>query len=146
MNREIKFRAYDIKNKVYFNDCGFLSFLMGGIRFMWLDYEEDEQMITELKEGDCELLQFTGLKDKNDKEIYEGDIVRAVAREEEYPEATVTSDVIYGDCGQWQVRSRESGEPYDYYSHGLPLNWGGWESIEVIGNVFENPELLEEIV
>jgi hypothetical protein len=70
-------------------------------------------------------LQFTGLKDKNDKEIYEGDLVRFVFGE---------IDCV-GVCA------------WDKYL-GLKFDKGGWTSLvgvdrfgEVVGNIFENPEL-----
>ena len=67
------------------------------------------------------LYQFTGLHDKNGKEIYEGDIFNF-----DYP-----MEVIW-DMGSWAVKKREgSGLLYGYVHDG-----------EVIGNVYENKELL----
>lgn len=83
--------------------------------------------------------QYTGLKDKNGKEIYEGDVVVAVA-EEKYLDRSITSDVVFNTNGGWQVRERPASDWT--YEHGLAIEWGGWESIEVIGNIYENPELL----
>ena len=85
--------------------------------------------------------QYTRFKDKNLKEIFKGDIVRCVA-EPDYEEHSKVSDVIRNVSGEWQIRDTGKDYPHDYYQHGLPLNWGGWESIEVIGNTYENPELL----
>ena len=76
------------------------------------------------------LMQYTGLEDKNKTEIYEGDVL-----EGDFP------DVVFwdNDRGQWKLRNREN--PDDTL----------WEIIrdnnpEIIGNIYENPELLISVV
>jgi uncharacterized phage protein (TIGR01671 family) len=69
--------------------------------------------------------QFTGLKDKNDNEIYEGDIVRT-------DEAGWIAEVIYDrDC--FMCSDKQGG--FSTFCQ--------WEKFEVIGNIFENKELLK---
>ena len=83
-------------------------------------------------------MQYTGLKDKNGKEIYEGDIVAAVA-EPDYEDSSVVSDIMFSSGTAFTVRSRDNTGSYE---SGLSLSWGGWDNIEVIGNIYENKELL----
>lgn len=75
------------------------------------------------------LMQYTGLKDKNGKEIYEGDIVRT--KRESKIKGYVT---MYQGC--WCICHY-----YTYYK--LFYSFADAEPIEVIGNIYENPELLE---
>lgn len=70
------------------------------------------------------VMQCTGLKDKKGKEIYEGDICRHASGRPE-----VNSVEYY--YGEWHL------EP-----HGLHLS-DEYEQVEVIGNIYENPELLK---
>jgi uncharacterized phage protein (TIGR01671 family) len=129
--REIKFRAWDkIEERLWYT--GFSISCTGGIaRGNAISVDDINDRL--------EVMEFTGLKDKNGKEIYEGDIVNAIA-EEEFSDHTTIGDIISNenyDFGEWQVRQNKQ------YSHGLGLSWGAWESIEVIGNIYENPELLK---
>jgi len=91
-------------------------------------------------------IQFsTGLTDKNGKEIYEGDVVKSHAVPEHMDADTIS--FVY-----WNVRLAKFGlaevehyRLYDKSINGLPFDWGGWKEHEVIGNVFENPELLTKL-
>lgn len=87
------------------------------------------------------LMQYTGLKDKNGIEIYEGDIVKASST---------------GIWGKFQVKWRQDGSPcwimYPAWKSGITWSLHGTlndkseyqDDVEVIGNIYENPELLED--
>jgi len=81
-------------------------------------------------------LQYTGLKDKNDKEIYEGDIVRYKNRigEIHWHKYQASFDLKF-------LRNIE-GEPYISLDEGLANNIWPFQ-LEIIGNIYENPELLK---
>ena len=145
--RVIKFRAWDKENKIMF-DVSELHFVKGGIKFYgpgvgsgWItvnDEFKNENKVT------IELMQFTGLHDKNGKEIYDGDIVRAY-------KPNCYLDGVYEvrwnkSEGAWRYWKEEG--PYFMFSvqskmYNVGNNKGGaW--CEVIGNIWENPELLKE--
>lgn len=80
-----------------------------------------------------DLMQFTGLYDKNGKEIYEGDIVRFHYKTGVYKIGTVVWNDLFGS---WDI------DCPDFVSY---KSLGQYKSVsEVIGNIYENPELLEE--
>lgn len=105
----------------------------------WVEgYLEDENHIND---GKCEFLidpeticQYTGLIDKNGKKIWEGDILEAHL-DEFYPEDVTREKVIWHENG-W--RTQKTGSDDKEY-----LDEFDAENFEVVGNIFDNPELLE---
>lgn len=84
--------------------------------------------------GDCILMQYTGLKDKNSKEIYEGDIIKY-----KYEKS------LRGDISKVEWQNEYAGfSPFVDYDSDNQWSYINLESIEVIGNIYENPKLLEK--
>lgn len=123
--REIKFRAWD-------KDAETMVFQSeSGGEYCWhIDVEEIWiENIVEDYTSKIELMQYTGLKDKDGVEIYEGDILN-------YGHYKNSHKVIYRNACFWG-ESIERGDPI-----GIGL-YNALEDLEVTGNIYENPELLE---
>ena len=127
--REIKFRAWlksmDELNRMY--EVKSLHLSTGNI-IISTRYGNRS-----IKSFQYDLMQYTGLKDKNGVEIYEGDIVIC------YPEDIVNS---YTKVVKWASDRPTLGITVD--SSGLTLCESSTKYIEVIGNIYENPELWEQ--
>lgn len=93
--------------------------------------------------SECVLMQSTGLKDKNGVEIFEADVVKVSDGGNE--EDSYTSVVKnYADEG-YPAFDIEAPSSWYYESNVLSTIMGGdYETIEVIGNIWENPNLLEQ--
>lgn len=128
--RSIKFRAWDIDRKELF----FPSSISWKDGVMWAANVHGENRYETVIEK-SELMQFTGLLDKNGKEIYEGDIVR-------YSFLDVFLDVgkiIWTNSARFVWWARDEG-------NGYAMTFRDAENREIIGNIHENPELLTEVV
>ncbi len=121
--REIKFRGWVKENQKMVRITGF-DF---DDKYGEWEYEDGENYC--ISQEHIELMQYTGLKDKNGKEIYEGDIIKFKTIENRIIIGVVQ---LYNCC--WIV-------PGDY---GTPLNILKARCKSVIGNIHKNPELLKE--
>lgn len=150
--REIKFRAWDKQNKTM-NECCCLE-LKDGQVVSHKDSGDDSW----LDSGYYALMQYTGLKDKNGKEIYEGDVVSL--------DGNMTADDSLGflpngwifneedkymvswdtELAGWILEmdtKPDSEHNAKYMNHARGLFVQG--NVEVVGNIYENPELLKKL-
>ncbi len=96
----------------------------------------------DIKNDHVELLQSTGLKDANGKEIYEGDIVTVQATNDDGSTDGMLGKIVYDeDIASFEFTT--TGKDGWYTSSFDNLFEEGFFDIHVIGNVHENPELLE---
>lgn len=138
--REIKFRAWDIRKSEMVNDA--------------LKLSETGQLVTvnapyfnsqfSFFDG-CKWMEYTGLKDKNGKMIYDKDIVKCHFFYEALGETLgvieaereIIGEITFQELGLWIECSTQEDSGYLIWINGLHE-----ESFEVIGNIYENPELI----
>ena len=113
MPRETKYRAWDKENKKMF----FVRELYWDENFQVL---KADGLIVDKQ---IELMQYISLEDKNGKEIYDGDIIIFSDSKDE------PRQIIFGNNDGWH--------PYNLFNE----NW--WRDSEVIGNIYENKDLLK---
>ena len=119
MSRQLKFRVWD-KAENEFSDISEYD------SWNWFDRFRDAKIPETLT-----IQQYTGLKDKNGTDIYEGDIVKATS--DQFVNENFIGKVIFDEgCFLTWINKNDI--------RGI---WGE-DDIEVIGNIFENKDLLEE--
>jgi uncharacterized phage protein (TIGR01671 family) len=119
MNREIKFRAWDGREMFHVHSAMFRGNGRMECLFEHAETKEGKDVVRMISD-DAIVMQFTGLKDKNGKEIYEGDII-------EFKKGT--EGLWAGQAGMKEVK--------------YPFLCGNSDLGEVIGNIYENPELTQ---
>jgi uncharacterized phage protein (TIGR01671 family) len=139
MQDRFRFRAWDTHNNKYIYDAE-MTYDDIGVRAECFGYMVDDYYNYEYIVEQC-----TGLKDKNGKLIYEGDIVKEISFDEDSGlgrEFEETSVICFGG-GDYPCSFTMKSERF-YRGFAL-LNYGiNRLELEVIGNIHENPELLEE--
>lgn len=137
--REIKFRAWCVPEKQMY-DVFTIEFCQGGIRVEGTGIHIGNGWATEANghKHDCDvvLMQYTGLTDKNGVEIYEGDVVYFSYG---IPGRSVRGEIQFKDASFFVLTPSETQK--ECWLGELNFHVGEYE---VIGNVFENPELLGE--
>lgn len=130
--REYKFRAWDSWwDKMYYFDFAknIEATPDNELKGLWILHEEGSVYAIQDK---IKIMQYTGLKDKNGKEIYEVDIVLY--------DRNIHKDI---DTAKFKVVWAKDRYVLQEIKHKYYIDDVTWELIEVIGNIYENPELLD---
>ncbi|WP_270777707.1 YopX family protein [Lacticaseibacillus paracasei] len=139
MKREIKFRAWNKKCKVMV-DVAAMNFGPSGFWSLIEDADDAELQLAD----SYELMQYTGLKDNNGRSIYEGDIVSFGSVWDNGDNEDLGEEIHIGvvkydpHYAVYSVNCEESGE-----RRFLFMDVVNYDGFGVIGNIFEDKQLLE---
>ena len=136
VNRKIKFRCWDKQRNIFVEPKVLCLLLAGDETVLAFNTKQGAYRIPDTGRENLGinrfvLQQFTGLLDKNGREIFEGDIIKYTqhlfnTNPDKFP--TKTKQVQWeSDLGRWNVYTTAAGK----------------SDVEVIGNIFENPELAQ---
>ena len=132
--REYKFRGKRIDNGEWVYGYYFIEERDIEDGIIWRDIPQIQQRYGDhFQYFDVDLAtvgQYTGLHDKNGKEIYEGDIVTGL-----FNHTDIIGHIVYGSDATFFINRKGL--------YGIGLN-NATDWLEVIGNIYENPELLKE--
>jgi uncharacterized phage protein (TIGR01671 family) len=127
--RELKFRAF----RKIFKTMHEIYSVGKHTCIIWADIEhangDKERVLMEVNRSEVEIMQYTGLKDKNGKEIYEEDIIKFFCWSN------------LKQCNWWWT-DRVFFKDGSYYADYRVDAWAKEPTLEVIGNTYENPEML----
>jgi hypothetical protein len=137
--RPLKFRAWDKTEKkmtsvtdISFNDDGRV------VVTVFQPTPKDKYYYRLIEGENCILMQFVGLQDKHGKDVYEGDIIKAIAESTYNRNISVTA----------KVEIAENGLLAPFW---IRVRWGEewWidtvvDGFEIIGNIYEHPELISQ--
>ena len=128
MSREIKFRAW-LKEEKKIVNVETIDFTDKSIQYLEKSEIINAYLLRRVSFDDVELMQYTGIKDKNGKEVYEGDIVILNDAEEE------NRCVVKYKYGSYILIDGDLREDLSNVED---------KFLEVVGNVYEDKNLLEE--
>ena len=126
--REIKFRAW-VKEKKAIFEVILIDYVSKNVTYI-LEKIGHLLSIRDAKFNEIELMQYTGLKDKNGKEIYEGDIVKFL---------NGIFEVIWcNEKASFILKNKE-------YKEFLNFIYENNNGMEIVGNIYQNLELYKEV-
>lgn len=136
--REYKFRAWDKKYKAMYYNIQYYSDYSNLPSYENVDYNSKLTHIKEildignfyefLENENFIVMQYTGLKDKNGKDVYEGDVLT----------------ICNGSINGYKLLEKNRGVIFKDGSFNIPIfDFDSTHYFEVIGNIYDNPELLE---
>ena len=129
--REIQFRGWHVAHQCMFSAAEMaadqLTLLPTG---QFINVSGDSTRLSQIFPADQFIpLQYTGLKDKNGKEIYEGDLIVHNSRNGDKPHPVIYHTALAAFCGDYGLK--------------YPLQETELAEIEVIGNIYENKDLIK---
>lgn len=135
--REILFRGKPLGNlhgKFIYGSLGVIDTNLCAI-YHCFEFDDDEMQLVDIGT----VGQYTGLTDKNGKKIFEGDIIRQI---NSYDNLEMTGVVRFSKSAQFVI-SHTYTEKENCYKRGKKKAFAIKTNCEIIGNIYDNPELLE---